>query len=64
MTRFDVTYPSSRCLPVHRNVLPTSRDEVGVPGTTADLGVLIVDLGLLAVDVSIFGLEIVRSTCR
>lgn len=51
------THSSARGLPVHREILPASSDDIRVPCGTRDLGVLIVRLGLLAVDVSVLGLN-------
>jgi len=48
-----VTYPSTRDLPIDSEVFPTRSDDVGIPCTAADLGVLIVRLCFLAVDMAV-----------
>jgi len=51
-----MTYTSSRSLPVDGNVFPTGRNDIGIPGTSADLYILIVYFCLFTVYVTVFRL--------
>ena len=47
------TYSSARDLPVYRQIFPSSRNEISVPGAAADLGILVMCFGPFTIDVSI-----------